>query len=794
MKDFNEVIEERQREWEELGLEKDLPFKAYYDRVTKEIQRMDFHPTPQQLDFLLDLDNVTLVDSTAGSGKTTTITIKSILDEIVWGINSYNIVFLTFSRKSAQDMRQKRDHHLRKYYGAKNYARMSTLHSLCFKFLQTYYKEPGGMHAFGKNRLIADQLVSLAEADDSFGDMSGMDDFDDFDDFGDYTDYSQSGDTAVSVIDIMKRFINEDKSLEYINNMNEMRNIMSCFSYQKERMLKDEQIIHERIFRSLECEAEDYFKLRKKVEDYKKMFEYYDFTDLQEKTLEILRNHREFFYSDNTFKTVFKPVKLYVDEVQDMTPLQKQLIRELAELPVDDGRRTSIVCIGDGDQTIYTWRGSDTLQFDMFQEVFDPEKVKSKLKIFSKNHRCGANILEKAEELINNNTLRNPKQMTAREGNRGNFEVVHYMNSKDMIKLVVEEVVQQMEEKGKEDLENIAIIYREHAQVMGIVTALLRLDIPFDLAGMKLPYKHWIFKALLDMCDSLLFDHREYTADVIYKFTSLNKKEAAQVKEAMTKLSYEKGSSVGWLDVLKNNLSRGVKPFVSKDSLVELLTIKKALSEPNASIQTVLQKLYSLYTLHNLGYVLKNLIYVERAEIEAVEYFINSIPREESFEELIKNIDNWDRFIANYKSQRYGVKMMTMHSTKGLEFKKVMIVGMDGDYCPKENYLKELEADNQLEYIEEERRLFFVGITRAIEECVVFTNIINPSRFLYEIDPTIKPPEEIPRKQESIQQKEQRQPLVSQSREVKVRFTNKTQKEKIYEEELLCFLKIGRTT
>lgn len=724
MKTFEEVVEQNRNKWQ---IEEQVPFQDYLTRVQEELKTMQFTPTPEQLDFLLHLDRVTLVDSTAGSGKTTTIVAKSILDELIWGVEPYRILFLTFSKKSAEDMKAKRDNILKRKYGMHNSARMSTLHSLCFSFLKTYYKNPGGMHAFSEKRLIQEELVNTDDMlEDFFGEGEDYEDCD-------HDDYGGAG-SGVTVIDVMAKFIDGNKELDYINNLNEMRNIMGCFAYQKEKMLDDSQITKEIAFQELECKPHHYFQLKKDVEEYKEMFEYHDFTDLQQRTLEMLREHRDFFYNDYTFQTVFKPMKLYVDEVQDMTPLQKELINELTNIPVSNNTQTSLVCIGDGDQTIYTWRGSETLEFEHFKETFDPENVKSELKIFSKNHRCGKEILSKAKALIENNTLRNPKNMNSLD-RAGEFSISPYISSKEMIKGVCRELKHDYQENGVEAIENVAVVYREHSQVMGLVTSLLREGIPFNMAGFKLPFDHWIFRNLLEMAESLMFDHKEESLDCIYKFTPMNKRVNKEFKEIKIKAN----DSRGWIEFLEERSKQGIKPVMVTQTIQELKDLKQALLSKKTSARIALSKLYSLYNLHNLGYVLKKLIHVENSELDSIEHFINSIPKDETFVDLKQNMTKWESYAENYRKMQRGVKLMTLHSTKGLEFDRVIIIGLDGDYLPKEKYAVELSKRNRKSYIEEERRLLYVGITRAINDCRIYASITKPSLFLQELDPTLVP-------------------------------------------------------
>lgn len=738
---YDQVVDKHINKW---PFEDTLPFNDYLSEVQRHLKIMKFNPTSEQLDFLLTMPNVLLIDSTAGSGKTTTIVIKSILDEIIWGIEPYEIVFLTFSRQSANDMRDRRDQILRDCYGITNSARMQTLHALCYSFLSVFSYEPGGLYDFNKYKIIEDQMYSIEDMHQMDFELSkdpstqmiasnGLNLTAEMEsNRGQSLEKGNPADTR-SVIDIYRRYINdESEQYAYLNSPEVIMDISNCISFQKERMLDDEQIKKERVFTTLPTKENHYFEIKDLVEDYKTMFEYFDFSDIQIKVLEILREHKDYLYDNHSFNTIFKPTALYVDEVQDMTPLQKTLIKELTDIQVKDGRTTSLTCIGDGDQTIYTWRGSDTLEFEKFKEIFDPEGNKSEMLMLSKNHRCGSAILEKGRELVENNTMRNPKNMVSVD-RVGSFNLKPYTNSRNMVMSAVKEIEEVYKNQGEPGLEGTAVIYREHAQVMGIVVTLLRKGIPVLLArGAKVPYRHWIFKNMINMCEALMFESNTYYMGGLHRFTSLTKKQASKMIEEIDRQYKETGDRISWIDMLEKT-SRST----TKEDITLLRNLSEGLKTQGVPVQPIFEHIYSLYQTHNLDFVLQNYISVERSELEAIEHFISNIQDDEDYVELMKNITKWDTLMDSYRLSQRGVRLMTLHATKGLEFERVIIIGLNNRYLPKEDYAKELDERNRLEYIEEERRLLYVGITRAINSCNVYADIVNPSRFLAEIDPEV---------------------------------------------------------
>ena len=732
---YKDVLEQHKANWKF----EEVTFEEYYSAVDNILNKIRFKPTPEQLNFLLHIDDITMVDSTAGSGKTTTIVIKSILDEILWGVDPEKILFLTFSRKSAEDMKYKRTSIVQKTFEKNNFVRMSTLHSLCYTLLTMYTKE-AGLHYFDKSFIIQDDLYSIGDIDaeelQANVDFSEID-FEDFGDIGIYDLQGQSGgggSSGVTSIDIMKKFIEGNEEYKYLDNYVEMRNIMSAIAYQKECMLTDEELEKERIFQSMQCSLQHFKQIKKDVEEYKKIFGYLDFTDMQVYTLKLLKDNKDLLYDNVSFDKMFQVEKIYVDEFQDMTPLQKELVKELREFKTFSREEPKcLVCIGDGDQTIYTWRGSDTLEFDKFQKLFDPSKEHSTLMTFSLNHRCGSNIVEVANNLININELRNPKDIKA-TGREGNFEVKTYSNTKDLVKQMVREIKYIQEKEGDEALENTAIIYREHSQALGLVTAFIRENIDFNLQGSKIPYKHWIYRNVIDICKTLLFADDMSYFDTLYKFTPLNPKMIDDFKREFLELQKKKGIGVTWIDVLEDRTRNGKPPYTDMKFIKDYKIMHKSLKTEGEPIKPVLEKVYSLYQMHNLNYVLDNLIDVSRNEIESVEMFIASTPSDEDYDKLLTNISKWDDQIDRSRRMKYGVKMLSMHSTKGLEFDKVFIIGLDNNYCPKDVYAQELSLKNRQEYIEEERRLLYVGITRAINDCTVYASITDPSMFLTELD------------------------------------------------------------
>ena len=160
----SEVLSKHKSEWKY----EEVTFEEYYKAIDSIINQVKFTPTPEQLDFLLSADNKSvLLDATAGSGKTTSIIVKSLIDQKLWGLDEdSDILFLTFSKKAAIDMLEKRTNILfRNFNGERNLARMSTIHSLCFTLLKMFAKNYGLLHFFDESFIIQDELYSLSDLD-----------------------------------------------------------------------------------------------------------------------------------------------------------------------------------------------------------------------------------------------------------------------------------------------------------------------------------------------------------------------------------------------------------------------------------------------------------------------------------------------------------------------------------------------------------------------------------------------------------------------------------------------------
>lgn len=732
---YAEVLEKHKASWNF----EEVSFEEYFNAVDSLLKKVGFKPTSEQLDFLLTVNNKSvLLDATAGSGKTTTIIIKSLIDQKLWGLeDDSDILFLTFSKKSADDMLSKRTSILqRNFNGERNFARMSTIHSMCFALLSMYAKTYGLLHFFNENFIIQDDVYSISEIDkdsmvsESYN-FSEMDDFDyedvDFDFLEDTSDEFSRGSSA-SGLELLGKFIKGNDELKELDNFMEMRNILSIMSYQKETMLSDEEIIESRIFQDTKCEPHQYFYLREKYNREKEIFGYLDFTDMQLFTLRLLREFKDELKENASFNKLFNPKVIYVDEYQDLTKLQKELIKELVYFDKDGKKK--LVCIGDSDQSIYEWRGADTMEYDNFQEMYKD----TELMTFTVNHRCGANILNVANKLININKHRNPKTMIPVE-RLGEFEIRSYTNTKNQVHDLTKEILQIRDEYGEEELENVAVIYREHSQGMGLATSLLRNDILFNMGGSgKLPYNHWIFKNILDICQTILNADDSSRFSNLHRFTTLNTRMINSFKKEFEEHS-KKNREYTWIDLLELRSKQGKPPYTDLKFINLYRKLRDALLN-DQPVRPILESVYSLYQMHNLNYVLDKLIPVARTELEAIEMFIASIPSTEVYDTLYKNISNWDNQLGRSRRMQYGVKLMSIHATKGLEFNRVYLIGLDNKYLPKDAYAKELTDFNRETYIEEERRLLYVGITRAIQKCVIYASITEPSKFLPELDET----------------------------------------------------------
>lgn len=429
---------------------------------------------------------------------------------------------------------------------------------------------------------------------------------------------------------------------------------------------------------------------------------------------------------------------IHVDEYQDTNHAQYQLVKLIAS------RFKNICVVGDADQSIYGWRGAD------MQNILDFEKdyPQAKVVLLEENYRSTKKILQAANEVINNNRNRRPKKLWTQ--NADGEQLVYYRanNEQDEAVFVASTISNMAREMGK-NFKDFAVLYRTNAQSRTIEEALLKSNIPYTMVGGT---KFYSRKEIRDVISYL--NVIANTADNISYERIVNEPKRGVGPGTLEKIrTFANTQNMSLLDASEQIMLSGIKGKAAQavwDLANLLLNLRANLDKYSITelVEAVLGKSGYLETLQ-----LQNTL-ESQARIENIEEFLsvtkNFDETNEDAPEDGSGIDKLGRFLNDLaliadtddgKEEAAEVTLMTLHAAKGLEFPVVFLIGMEEGVFPLSR------AAEDPDELEEERRLAYVGITRA-EEVLFMTNANTrtlfgktsynrPTRFLREISDDI---------------------------------------------------------
>lgn len=448
----------------------------------------------------------------------------------------------------------------------------------------------------------------------------------------------------------------------------------------------------------------------------------FDFGDLIMKTVILFREKPEIL---DIYREKFKHV--LVDEYQDTNHAQYQLVKYLS------GKHKNIYVVGDPDQSIYRWRGADIKNILYFERDFEETKVVN----MEQNYRSTKNILEASNHLIRHNADRKEKNLwTEREAGE---KITYYQGEDEQseAQFLVQTAGHLVQESGR-SLSDIVVFYRTHAQSRVLENALRRGRVPYKIFG------------------GISFYSRKEIKDVLaYLKISIDPSDDVNLKRIINIPARGIGKST--VDLLEKRAAQmGCSIYqVIKSSLEDpsfMHRSKKALYGFMTLVETIRAKSLGLTITQLLVEVLRSTGYVEMLEstddVESEERLENvreliSATEEFEEEESEPTLPNFLEQMAlrshvdTYHENDDNLTLMTLHCAKGLEFPVAFIVGFEEELFP--HAISSFEPEE----LEEERRLCYVGMTRAKDKLYLSgvnmrrlfgeTTPKSPSRFLSEI-------------------------------------------------------------
>lgn len=452
-----------------------------------------------------------------------------------------------------------------------------------------------------------------------------------------------------------------------------------------------------------------------------------DFDDLIVKTVELFQNYPNVLeYYQERFQYIM------VDEYQDTNTAQFKFVSLLAS------KYQNLCVVGDDDQSIYKFRGANIGNILGFEQAFPGAKVIR----LEQNYRSTGNILEAANRVIENNTERKPKRLWTENGAGDKVHFRQFLNGFEEAEYVVGEIT-KARKNGDCDYKDCAVLYRTNAQSRLFEEKFLLANVPYKIVGGINFYARKEIKDLLCYLKTI-----SNAKDDVAVRRILNVPKRGIGAATVSKVQdYAEYMQVSFYDALR----------VAK----EIPSIGRSLSKINGFVEFI-QSLRSKEEVYTVRELLEEVIrltgYVDELRAEGTD---EAEARIENIDELISKAETYQEtmeaqnepatlsgfleeiaLVADIDSvdpnQDY-VLLMTLHSAKGLEFPKVFLTGMEDGIFP--GYMSISTGDPS--DLEEERRLCYVGITRAMKELTLTcaqqrmirgeTQFNRVSRFVWEI-------------------------------------------------------------
>ncbi len=435
-----------------------------------------------------------------------------------------------------------------------------------------------------------------------------------------------------------------------------------------------------------------------------------DFDDLLRLPVQLFIEHPEVLESyQDRFKYIL------IDEYQDTNEVQYKLSKLLAK------KYKNIFIVGDPDQSIYMFRGAN------FRNILNFEKDYSNALVIplEENYRSTKYILDAANSVIKNNKERKDKTLWSSVGEGSKTKYLRAYDGKHEIQLVLDEI-KRLVESGYQK-KNIAILYRTNAQSRLVEEMFLKANVPYKVVGSYYFYNRKEVKDLICYLRLILNNHDEISLRRV-----INVPKRGIGDATISKLEQEaKDQNISIFEAISKGKEQGFKDLIlhlTKESenlslteLIDLILSDTGMREEYEAEKTM-ESERRLEVLEEFKSITKS--FEDRTGSEDLAEFLEEIS-------LIADV-------TEHKEEDDVVTLMTMHSAKGLEFEVVFLVGMEDGIFPHQNSFCEEGG------LEEERRLCYVGITRAKEKLYITNakrrtlygkDVMNsPSRFIKEID------------------------------------------------------------
>lgn len=525
-------------------------------------------------------------------------------------------------------------------------------------------------------------------------------------------DYAYRKRQRYILIEDMKKKLNKVQLLKNIyfsiNNdyitEEKLESIINSIGYIKNMLITPDEYVSQ-----FKVDTNNFLEIFNAYESYKKNNSLIDFDDMLTLALDILQEDK---YLLEKYRSRYEYIQ--VDEGQDTSKVQLEIIRTLAH------PKNNLFIVADDDQSIYGFRGAYPEGLFQFNKIYKDGKIY----YMEENYRSTKNIVNICNRFIKKNTLRFNKDIFTKNPYIEPIKLVKVKNLEEQYTYLMDQL------EGIVDYRNTAILYRNNLSVIGIMEALERKGIPFYIKDFKIKFfDHWLVQDIIDFfllaqdnSNILAFERIYYKMNGFISKVQLNSIKA---------LHYE-------YSVFDRLLSLpGLNDFYKKNFLSLKLNFKKLSKlKPYEGIDLIEK---------NLGYgdYLKESHMRFGYSMDSLEIILNYLKIIASntmdLNGFLARLKYLEYLCSHSKDNREGLTLSTVHSAKGLEFDRVYMIDLiDGEF-PNGSSIDSFNKGD-IAPLEEERRLFYVGMTRAKSYLTLITYInknnkeVKPSRFLLELE------------------------------------------------------------
>lgn len=642
---------------------------------------------------VLQTEGPLLLLASPGSGKTTTIIMR--IGHLIEakGVDPSRIKAVTFSRASANDMRER----FKRFFPDLPPVNFSTIHSLAFEVMRIYLHKKG----------IQFQIIE-----------------------GDVETEEQEQEEAVPESEhlplhkkiILRRLF---KSIVGENITDDHMDELSTYiSYIKNKMIPEEQ------WAAVKTDVKQAERILREYETFKRsghpklLVDYDDMLTIANEALEreqgLLRSYqRRYDY-------------VLTDESQDTSIVQHAIIEKLVK------GHGNLCVVADDDQSIYSWRGAEPSYLLQFKKVY-PKAVTL---FMEQNYRSTKNIVSVSNQFIKRNKDRYDKNMFTRNAVGKPVQIRSFADYLYQAKYLVKEI------QKFENLTEVAVLYRNNSSSIALMNEFDRAGIPFYMKDIDNRFfSHWVVEDVLNFMRMTFTDRRPDLLEKIYmKFNGyITKHQMTAVKEI------HRNESV--FDTLLNDIQLNdyqVKPLkASKETFQQMSGMP-----PRPAIRVIRERLGYEKALEKmcerLGFRKEYLIGI----LNTLEEIADTLHTMEEFASRLKYLESVLKSAKSRKGHN-AVTFSTFHSAKGLEFERVYMIDLVDGIIPSSEDLKSGSPERGSALMEEATRLFYVGMTRAKShlELILYKQRDEEkkaaSRFVMDVMTILNPPKPEPSQQSS---------------------------------------------